>query len=226
MELLVVTITQANPTREAEALTRMRLISDTVRNAPGLLNARFYRSQGPENVYFLLTTWENTEWWQKAQERHSPRKLLLESAPGIFPVPPDQWLMQYLWGYSRPLAQPVIATAHMAMVRLEYAERVQQSWLESLQKQASEPILSFALLARSIENESSIETRPLANRGQPASIEGAGRRPAGQGPMFFNLLSWPGETYREDFYSNESYRSMQGLLNSAGVVRIVRLELM
>jgi len=224
MELLVVTITQANPAREAEALTRMRLISDTVRNAPGLLNARFYRSQGTENVYFLLTTWENAEWWQKAQERHSPRRLLLESAPGIFPVPPDQWLMQYLWGYSRPLAQPVVATAHMAMVRLEYAERVQQGWLESLQSQASEPILSFALLARSIEDETTSEL-PAA-RAQAHPIDGSGRRPAGQGPMFFNLLSWPGETYREDFYANESYRFMQGLLNSAGVVRIVKLELM
>src|ERR1700731_2662493 len=111
MELLVITITQANQTREAEALTRMRLISDTVRNAPGLLNARFYRSQEAESTYFLLTTWENGDWWKKAQERHSPRKLLLESAPGIFPVPPDQWLMQYLWGYSRPLAQPAIAAA-------------------------------------------------------------------------------------------------------------------
>src|SRR5258708_14393190 len=187
MELLVVTITQVNPAREAEALTRMRLIGDTVRNAPGLLNTRFYRSRAPENVYFLLTTWENTEWWQKAQERHSPRKLLLDSAVGIFPTPPDQWLMQYLWGYSRPLAQPIIAAAHMAMVRLEQAERVQEHWLESLQQQASEPILSFALLARSLDERSFSEPTTTS---QSPQIQ-TGQRPTRPSPMFFNLLTWP-----------------------------------
>lgn len=208
MELLVVTLVQANPAREGEALSRMRLISDTVRNAPGLLNTRFYRSQVPENYYFLLTTWENTEWWQKAQERHSPYKLLQESAPGTFPTPADQWLMQYLWGYSRPLAQTSIAAAHLAMVRQEHSSRVQQCWLESLRHQAIEPVLSFALLARSIEEESG----------------GLTRRVPGQGPMFFNLLSWPGEIYREDFYASEHYHHLQGLLNSTGVLRILKLD--
>jgi hypothetical protein len=220
MELLVVTITQANPAREAEALTRMRLIGDTVRNAPGLLNTRFYRSRAPENVYFLLTTWENTEWWQKAQERHSPRKLLLDSAVGVFPTPPDQWLMQYLWGYSRPLAQPIIAAAHMAMVRLEQAERVQEHWLESLQQQASEPILSFALLARSLDERSFSEPTTTS---QSPQIQ-TGQRPTKQSPMFFNLLAWPGETYSEDFYAHESYQTLQGFLNRAGVVRSMRLD--
>jgi quinol monooxygenase YgiN len=208
MELLVVTLAQANPSREGEALARMRLISDTIRNAPGLSNARFYRSREPESAYFLLTTWESAEWWQKAQERQSPYRLLQTSPAGIFPTPPDQWLMHYLWGYSRPLAGTAVAAAHLALVRLEQSERVQQAWLESLQQQAVEPILSFALLARSIEE----------------TAGGENQRPGRQNPLFLNLLSWPGETYREDFYTNESYRNLQALLNSAGMLRILKLD--
>lgn len=217
MELLVVTLAQVSPTREADALARMRIISDTIRNAPGLLNARFYHSREPGMAYVMLTTWENAEWWQKAQERHSPRQLLLDLPPGIFHTPPDQWLMHYLWGYSRPLAQPVVAAAHLAMVRPEMTERVQQSWLESLQRQAVEPILSFALLARSIADEPGAATS--STRG-----EETGRQPVQQGTLFFSLLSWPGERYREDFYTDETYQQMQGLLNRTGIVHVLKLD--
>ncbi len=223
MELLVVTLAQVNPVREADALARMRIISDTIRNAPGLLNARFYRSRAPDISYCMLTTWENAEWWRKAQERHSPLGLLLASSAGIFHTPPDQWLMQYLWGYSRPLAQPTIAAAHLALVRPEMAERVQQEWLESLRQQAVEPILSFALLARSIEEES--ETHSSTSiAASPIQAEDAPRRPVRLGAMFFNLLSWPGEQYREDFYTNEGYQNMQGLLSRTGMVHILILD--
>ncbi len=216
MELLVVTLVQTNPAREGEAMGRMRQISDGVRNAPGLLNARFYRSKEPETNYLLLTTWENSDWWQKSQERHSPRKLLLDSPEGIFYTPPDQWLMQYIWGYSRPLAQPVVATAHIAMIRPERVDLVQQNWLENLRQQAIEPILSSALLARSVEETVETEIQHVATNGD--------RKPPSHGPMFFNLLSWPGETYREDFYAHESYRTMQGLLNSTGILRTLKLD--
>lgn len=206
MELLVTTLIQANPTYEGEALARMRLISDTVRNAPGLNNARFYHSRDPGGYYVLLTTWESMEWWQKAQERHSPYKLLQDSPAGIFSASPDQWLMQYLWGYSRPLAGTAIAAAHLARVHPETVGHVQQVWLESLQRQAVEPVLAFALLARSIDEE-------------PTS-----RQSVGKSFLFFNLLIWPGETYREDFYANESYQHLQGLLKSAGALRILKLD--
>ena len=210
MELLVFTRAQPNPTRGGEALDRLRQISNTIRNAPGLSNARFYFSGEPENSYLLLTTWEGLEWWQKAQERHSPYRLLQESAAGIFPTPPDQWFMQYLWGYSRPLAKPEVAIAQLALIRPEQAGRVQQGWLASLQEQAVEPQLSFALLARNIESEEA-----------PTSVP---RRPGGQGVMFLNLLSWPGETYREDFYADENYQNIVGQLNNAGILRILKLE--
>ena len=77
MELLVVTLAHTMVDKEADGLARIHLISDTVRNAPGLVTSRFYRSRGQESYYFLLTTWEDEESWQKAQERHNPKQLLL-----------------------------------------------------------------------------------------------------------------------------------------------------
>src|SRR5579883_1088652 len=84
VELLVVTLAQVSQAREADALARMRVISDTVRNAPGLLNARFYQSREPGHACCMLTTWESNEWWQKAQERYAPHTLLLDSPAASF----------------------------------------------------------------------------------------------------------------------------------------------
>lgn len=214
MELLVVTLIQAHLAREGEAMTRIRLIVDSVRNAPGLLNARFYRGQRPNLSYLILTTWESSEWWQKTQEKHDPRALLLNSPSGIFLAPPDQWLMRYIWGYSRPLAQAQagVVSAHLALIRPDQIARVQHRWLESLRQQAAEPILAFALLARSLE-EPPGHTTPAH---QTPEIQ--------QRPMFLNLLSWPSETYQEDFYAHEQYRHLQELLNRAGFVRILKLD--
>lgn len=214
MELLVVTLAQVNPEREADALARMRLISDTVRSAAGLLNTRFYRSRQQGPACCLLTTWENSEWWQKAQERYNPSELILASSAGIFQTPPDQWLMQYLWGYSRPRAQPAVAAAHLVLVRPEMAARVQQSWLESLHKQAVEPLLAFALLARTFEGEA-------AEAEQRTTI---GNSSIQQGTIFFNLLSWPDEHHREDFCADEQYRKMRSLLGRTGMEHMLTLD--
>lgn len=220
MELLVVTLAQVSAQREVDALARIRVISDTVRNAPGLLNARFYRSREPGTSYCMLTTWENAEWWQKAQERYAPAALLLSSAADVFHTPPDQWLMQYLWGYSRPSAQPTIATAHLALVRPEMVEHVQQEWVENLRQQAVEPILSFAMLARSLADNPS-----TTSNSQPGQTENNSPRSSfKQGTMFFNLLSWPGERYREDFYANEHAQNVQSLLNRTAIVHSMTLD--
>src|SRR6266571_3172839 len=56
--------------------TRLRFISETIQNAPGLVNARFYRSREPESYYFILTTWEDEDFWYKAQDRYNPKNLL------------------------------------------------------------------------------------------------------------------------------------------------------
>lgn len=224
MELLVITLIQANPAREGDAMARIRLIADSVRNAPGLLNARFYRGQKPDISYFILTTWESSEWWQKTQERHDPQLLLLNSPPGIFLAPPDQWLMHYLWGYSRPQAQPAVVAAHLALIRPDQTDQVQRAWLESLRQQATEPILAFALLARSLAEVPERAAYAGKAFSEPVQNPEIQRRPAGQRPMFLNLLSWPSEAYQDDFYTQAHYQQMQELLNRAGFTRILKLD--
>src|SRR6266436_107085 len=119
MELLVATLAHTVLGNDVDGLARLRLISDTVRNAPGLVNARFYRSREPESYYFMLTTWEDEEFWYKAQDRYNPKNLLRGSTAELLMASPEQWLMRYLWGYSRPSAQPAIAAAHILTVRAE-----------------------------------------------------------------------------------------------------------
>lgn len=226
MELLVVTLAQVSQAREADALARMRVIAETVRNAPGLLNARFYQSREPGHACCMLTTWENAEWWHKAQERYAPHTLVLDSPAGIFHTPPDQWLMQYLWGYSRPLARPAVAAAHLALVRPDMAEHVQHTWLAGLSRQAQEPLLSFALFARSVAEEPT-PAQPAESvfpAGAAGAAESPARPPLTRGTIFFALLSWSGERYREDFYSDQASQHIQALLKRTGIVHVLTLD--
>lgn len=217
MELLVVTLAHTNPGRDADGLARMRIISDTVRNVQGLVTARFYRSRGNESYYFILTTWEDEDSWQKAQERFSPRKLLLGSATELLTGQPEQWLMQYLWGYSRPAAAPLLAAAHLATIRAGQADLTQRGWIESLRRQAMQPNIAFAFLARGI-NEDAIQPQP------PSGITGSDETIYQQGSVFLNVLSWASETDREDFYTDPNYEAISRFIGSMGVIQILPLD--
>jgi len=63
MELLVATLAQMALGKDDDGPTRLRFISETIHNAPGLVNARLYRSTVPESYYFILTTWEDEDFW-------------------------------------------------------------------------------------------------------------------------------------------------------------------
>ncbi len=217
MELLVVTLAHTMPGRDADGLARIRLISETVRNATGLVTARFYRSRGSESYYFMLTTWEDEETWRKAQERYDPKLLLLGSATELLLDPPEQWLMHYLWGYSRPAAEPILAAAHLATMRPDQAERTQRGWIESLRRLAVQPILSFAFLARDV-NENTITSLPSP----PTNSSGAGD--SSHRSIFLNVLSWASEADREEFYANLNYQAVSRLLGSVGIVQIITLD--
>lgn len=220
MELLVATLAQMAVGKEVDGPARLRFISETMRNAPGLVNVRFYRSREPESYYFMLTTWEDEDFWYKAQDRYSPKNLLIGSTDEQLTVPPEQWLMRYLWGYSRPSAQPVIAAAHVAAVRPDQADHVERIWIEGLRRQAAQPTLAFAFLARGIDEDSSLtHDASLVNNKHategPAAVHSAN---------FLNLLSWPGETQRKDFYTDQNYKAVSGFLSSVGVVRALALD--
>ncbi|MEO8971005.1 MAG: antibiotic biosynthesis monooxygenase [Ktedonobacteraceae bacterium] len=227
MELLVVTLAHTNPGRDADGLARMRIISDTVRNVQGLVTARFYRSRGNESYYFILTTWEDEESWQKAQERFSPRQLLLGSATELLAGQPEQWLMQYLWGYSRPAAEPILAAAHLATIQAEQADLVQRGWIESLRRQAMQPNIAFAFLARGMNEDTDLArpSHPLLSSDVPSSGNAASGETVYQhGSVFLNLLSWASETDREDFYSDSNYSAISRFIGGMGVIQILPLD--
>ncbi len=197
MELLVATLAHTVLGNDVDGLARLRLISDTVRNAPGLVNARFYRSREPESYYFMLTTWEDEEFWYKAQ-----------------------WLMHYLWGYSRPSAQSPIAAAHIVTVRPDQADRVERGWVEELRRQTTQLTLAFAFLARG-RNEDALFPHDASILNNNKATEGAADKYSSN---FLNLLSWPGEVQRRNFYADQNYKAISGFLSSLGVVRILELD--
>ena len=219
MELLVATLAHTVAGKDVDGLARLRFISDTMQNAPGLVNTRFYRGREPESYYFMLTTWEGEESWHKAQGRHSPKNLLIGSAGEILATPSEQWLMHYLWGYSRPSAQPAIAAAHLVTVRPDQADRVERSWIEGLRWQAEQPTLAFAFLARGRSEDGALTEH--ASTTNNTATEGRADK---YNPNFLNLLSWPGETQRKDFYADQNYKALSGFLSSVGVVRVLALD--
>ena len=219
MELLVATLARIAAGKDVDGLARLRFISDTVRNAPGLVNARFYRSREPESYYFMLTTWEDEEIWQKAQDRYNLKNLLIGSAGGLLTTPPEQWLMHYLWGYSRPSAQPTIAAAHLATIRPDQANRVERGWIEGLRRQAVQPTLAFAFLARGRNEDSALPQQTLTPDNKVAASVADE-----YSSHFLNLLSWPGESQRKEFYADQNYRVISGFLSSLGVVRVFTLD--
>lgn len=218
-ELLVVTLAYTITGRDADVLTRVRLIADTVRNAPGLVTPRFYRSRGNDAYYLMLTTWDDDESWRRAQERYNPRLLLLQSAAGLLTAPPQQWLMRYLWGYSRPQASPVLAAAHLAHIRKEQASYAQLGWIEGLHKPEVQAPLAFSFLARGVHEE----VPPGAQSATPAP-ESQEEVPYHLGSVLLNLFSWASDYERDQFYADPNYQDINRFVSSTGIVRILPLE--
>lgn len=200
MELLVATLANMFKGNQDEAIVRARVVLETVKNAPGMMNARAYSSsRDGEGHLLVLTAWEDEELWQKAQERYNPKTLMVKIAGEMLTSAPEQWWMHYLWGYSRPSAQATMAEVHLATVQSNAAERVASGWLDGLRHQALSPTLAFAFLAR-------------------------GDSEGNHSSTFLNLLSWPGEMQRREFYADQRYMALRGFLNSASVVRILTME--
>jgi len=219
MELLVATLAHMALDKD-DGTTHLNLISETIKHAAGLMNARFYRSKEPESYYFILTTWEDEDFWYKAQDRYNPKNLLRASTAELLLAYPEQWLMRYIWGYSRPSAQPVIAAAHIVTVRPDQAQRVERSWTEGLRRLVTQPTLAYSFLARGRNEDSAfIHDQSTLNNIQFAEVS-----TNNYSSNFLNVLSWPGATQRKDFYADQNYKAINGFLSSVGVVRILALD--
>jgi len=220
MELLVATLAHLNPGRAADGAARIRLIAETIRNAPALVSVQCYQSRSNETYYFILTTWEDEKAWQQARERYDPKGLLLGSATELLAQAPEQWFMRYLWGYSRPASKATLAAVHLATANHNQGELAQRGWIESLRRQAMQPALAFAFLARGVSENATDTPGQITAIGDSA----AGQRDYEQGPIFLNFLSWANETDREEFYADPNYRAISRFLSSIGIVQVLTLE--
>ncbi len=219
MEILISTLAYTTSEYEAEALTHIRFIFDTLQSTPGLISARFYRSQGNIPYYLFFITWQDEESWQKAQEHHNPRELLLNAAPRLLTAPPEQWYMHYLWGYHRPIVQPTLAAAHIATVSPDQVEKCQQGWLQAIRQRAAQSSLGFAFLARGSRAD-------IGQRGESITLvrRTIGETTPGHGSIFLNLFSWSNEAEKRTFYASSQYQALDQLIRTYGVVRILQLE--
>ena len=220
MELLVATLAYTTSGRDADVLARIRLIADTVRTAPGLVTSRFYRSRGQDTYYLMLTTWDDDESWQRAQEKYGPKQLLTRMATELLTAAPEQWYMRYLWGYSRPAASPLLAAAHLAHIRKEQADYAELGWIEKLQQQAVQSTLAFAFLARGMQEETFAISRATAG----SKTDGKQNASYHQGSFLLNLFSWGSEQEREEFYSDPNYQAINRFVSSTGTIRVLSLE--
>lgn len=217
-ELLVVTLAQTLPGKEVDALARIQAIAETLRSAPGLVTSRIYTGDGNENTFLILTTWEDAESWHKAQERHSPKQLLLK-LKDILTAPPEQCLMSYLWGYSRPTQSSVLASAHLITLPTIQAELTQNSWLQGLQQTSLQLLLTFAFIAR---GQREIQTGlRVAKPGLPGNAQQMTRL---TNSILLGFFSWASEAERDEFYIEPQYQKMQTLVEGIDHTRILPLK--
>lgn len=217
-ELLIATLAQTVPGREATALSRVRTILDTLRSAPGLTTTHFYRGHSNPTLFFILTTWENEESWLKAQERHNPKHLLLESRE-LLAIPPEQWVLSYVWGFRRPIASPALVSAHLISVSTRHAEQTCQNWLQELRHPDLQALLTFGFLAQGISDT------PTVTRIARPGFAINGREIFKQaGSLLLSFYSWSSEIERNAFYANAHFQQLKTIEEQAIKTRLIPLK--
>jgi quinol monooxygenase YgiN len=217
-ELLVVTLAHVLPGKEREARAHIRALAETLQSAVGLTSTRIYRGRDNGIAYLLLTTWEDEESWLKAQERHTPKGLLL-SAQDVFTAVPEQWIMYYIWGYTRPTAPSQLAVVHLITVTPQMIQTLQTGWLSGLRQPDLQALLTFAFLARGINDT------PTSTRIATTSHVGGYREIFKlQSSLLLSFLSWSNEVEREDFYAHAGYQSIKSIAEREGSIHTIPLE--
>ncbi|GCE13195.1 hypothetical protein [Tengunoibacter tsumagoiensis] len=208
MEVVVVTLAYTLTGRDTEIVSQLRTVSDTLQTAPGLTHLRSYRGRQKGGAYALfLCTWDSENSWRKAQEQYSPHKLLQEAhkRQELLVIDPLQWVMHYVWGYTRPLAAPTLAAIHLMSAPPEQEVLLQNGWRRTLQHHVQEPALAYAFLAHS--------TTPTTDE-------------AHEGPVtvLFCFFSWSSQMERDLFYSEKQIRTMHAFSEQGSSVQILALE--
>lgn len=217
-ELLVVTLAHVLPGKEREARVHIRTIAEALQSAVGLISTRIYRGRDNGIVYLFLTTWEDEESWIKAQDRHTPKHLLL-TVQDILVASPEQWLMYYIWGWTRPTMPSQLAAVHLITLAPQTIQATQTHWLNGLRQPDLQTLLTFAFLARGInDTPTSMKIATVPHAG--------GYREAFklQSSLLLNFLSWSNEVEREEFYAHADYQGIKSIAEREGTMRTITLE--
>jgi quinol monooxygenase YgiN len=214
-ELLVVTLAHILPGTEGDTLAGIHAIGATLRSASGLIASHIYRGEGNENTFLMLTTWADTESWHQAQTRHNPRQLLSQSKALRLMAPPEQYLMSYLWGHSRPTQPPVLASAHLITLPTAQMELTQKNWLQGLQHTHLQFLLTFAFVACGQR-----ETPAILSR----SSDGAPEMLNTNTSILFGLFNWASVAERDAFYRESHYQTIQTMFDGVGHTHILPLR--
>jgi heme-degrading monooxygenase HmoA len=218
-ELLVVTLAHVLPGKEREARVHIRTVAEALKSAPGLISTRIYRGRNGGIAYLLLTTWEDEESWLNAQERHTPKKLL-QSAQNLLTATPEQWLMYYVWGYTRPTPSSQLAAIHLITVPSQAIEMVQTNWLAGLRQPDLRSLLTFAFLARGLNDtlvaKNSTTDPHTGDYWETIKI---------QSTTLASFLSWGNEVEREAYYADAGYQSIKSMAEHDGTIYTLVLEL-
>ena len=224
MEILIGTMAYTTARYEAEVSTSARMIIDMLRNAPGLVSARFYRGQGPLPYYLFFTTWADEESWQRTRGHYNPAELLLSSASDLLTAPPEQWHMHYIWGYHRPALPSNLAAAHIATVPPDKANICQQEWLHALRQQAVRSLVGYSFLACGKHTNTTTNSGQRKDKAAHFSEADEEETIRIRKSVFINLFSWSSEADKRAFYASSHYQTLDQLIRKLGNMRILQLE--
>ncbi len=138
---------------------------------PELLVARFFRSQGEAHTYLILTTWDPEAGGKIGGDDavESPGSALAVPKPNqayqlSLPTPiegeTEEWLLHYIWGYSRSGLEARHAIVLFVSRIVGQEPQMRQRWIAGLRALAAETPLGQIFVARSIP-QSAKEAEPL-----------------------------------------------------------------
>jgi quinol monooxygenase YgiN len=216
MELIIATLASIRPGQDIDSLTRIRLVYDTLRNAPGVIASNLYHHRSESPYYLLITTWDDEASWKSADKRHNPQLLLRETMGDLLTSLPRQWYMHYLWGYSRAAQQPYIAMANLLAIPARQLRHANQECLLHLRPLTIQATLTFAFLAYGVTDTDGSSAPPPPDSTHSTEPQ----------TTLFSLFSWSSEEERSNFLQHPQMQSLNTTLRQWGKLETLPLDLL
>lgn len=172
METLHTVVIRPYPGQHDEIHRQLGLLLERLPSLPELFAARFFRNRGETHTYLVLTTWnplakdlavaETPPQQDKQQppEQKTERVSRLTLPAGIAGEI-EEWLLHYLWGYSRSGLEAREATVLFVSSPVEPEPIFIQRWIAGLRALAAETPLGQMFLAKSLSQTAGEGTPPL-----------------------------------------------------------------